>query len=66
MAYAPVIINGVECYGTLNEYSNVNVLCEDEMDDFIWLTREPKEHPTWKEVVSFLQERFEVVELQAI
>ena len=66
MSSFPTIINGVECYGDLNDYSNIQVLCEDEMDDFIWLTRDPKKHPNWKEIVTHLQKKFDIIELNAL
>ena len=51
----------VECYGSLEEDSNFNVVCGDEWDDDVWcdadpMTGEPFE--TWESVVSILQNHF--------
>jgi len=52
------LINGIECYGELNDTSNFHIVCEDEEDDGIWCEGNPN-HPnyvfdSWEQVVSVL------------
>jgi len=50
----------VECYGTLEDDSNFNIVCEDEADDDVWCESNPDgdAFTTWEDVVSTLQHYF--------
>jgi hypothetical protein len=56
----------VECYGTLEETSNFNVVCVDEWDDDIWCNGIVGDL-TWENVVAHLQLYFKsrIVEIDA-
>jgi len=61
------IIDEVECYGPLEDNSNFEVICQNEEDDFMWLTRDPKQLKGWEEIVSHLKGKgIEVVEISAV
>ena len=51
----------VECYGTLEENSNFNVVCDDESDDSVWTDGRPWGgwFTTWEDVVECLQREFD-------
>jgi hypothetical protein len=54
------LINGVECYGDLEENSNFEIVCEDEDLDDVWCNGNPSSNSdytfaTWEEVVLVLQ-----------
>ena len=60
----------VECYGTLEEDSNFNVVCDDEYDDDTWCNADPvtgEAFTTWEAVVVALQPHFEsdILEISA-
>lgn len=69
-----VILFGVEteCYGTLEDNSNFQVVCEDEEDDGVWCDGNPNSKDytfeTWEDVVLTLQPHFNsnIVEITAI
>ena len=44
-------IDGVVCFGILEDDANIEVLFDDESLDFIWLTRDPIKYPTWRSIV---------------
>lgn len=50
----------VECYGELEDDSNFEVVCEDEMDDGIWCEGRPMGgwFTDWEDVVECLQREF--------
>lgn len=51
------IVNGVYCYGELEDNSNFSVVCADEDDDGIWLLgniKTGKPFTTWESVVEVL------------
>jgi hypothetical protein len=47
----------VECYGTLEETSNIEVVCEFEEDDDVWCDGNPMggSFTSWEEAVNCLQ-----------
>lgn len=59
----------VECYGTLEEDSNFDVVCDDECDDSVWTDGNPAggSFTTWEDVVAELQPHFdsEILEIGA-
>ncbi len=59
----------VECYGTLEEDSNFNIVCDDECDDDIWCDGNPvgDSFTSWEEVVSVLHDCFksDIIEISA-
>jgi hypothetical protein len=60
----------VECYGTLEETSNFNVVCDDEWDDDVWFNADPVTGDTfadWETVVTRLQPYFnsDILEISA-
>lgn len=61
------IVHGVECYGQLNDYSNIEVLCSNEEDDFVWCTRDAARCKTWEDIVLYLKSKgIEALELSAV
>jgi len=61
------VIDNVECYGTLIDSSNFHVICEDEEDDFVWLTRDSSKLRTWNDIVKHLKGKgINVIEISAI
>jgi hypothetical protein len=52
-----VEINGVDCYGNLTDSSNIELLFDDEMMDFVWLTRDPALYPDWESIVEHWQSK---------
>jgi len=59
----------VECYGTLEEDSNFNVVCDDESDYDVWYDGDSAggSFTTWEDVVIQLQPYYEshIVEISA-
>lgn len=60
----------VECYGTLEETSNFNVVCADEWDDDVWCNADPvtgNPFEDWETVVARLQPHFnsDILEIDA-
>lgn len=60
-----------ECYGDLKEDSNLEIVCEDEEDDFIWClgnTDTDKPFDNWKEVIDFFYSKGHdtIIEINAI
>lgn len=60
----------VECYGTLEENSNFNVVCADEWDDDVWYNADPvtgNPFEDWETVVARLQPYFnsDILEIDA-
>ena len=56
-------INGVDCYGEMNKFQNINVICENESYDDI----HPDGFDTWEEAVKVLSDIFhDIVELEVI
>ena len=52
----------IECYGTLEEDSNLSVVCADESDDDFWCNANPvtgNPFETWEEVVQELSKHFD-------
>jgi len=48
-----------KCYGTVEEDSRFDLLCEDEMNDTIWGKGIPVgELVTWREVCVYLEENY--------
>ena len=61
------IIEEVSCYGDLTDDSNFEVLCEDEEEDFVWITREPSQQKNWNDIVHFLLGKgLKVIEINAL
>ena len=63
-------VNGISCYGTLEENSNLQISCENEEFDFVWTgVSDISEKPfkTWKEVVKFFKHYDgNVIQIEAI
>ena len=57
----------VECYGSLEEDSNFNVVCADEWDDDVWCNGIVGSL-TWENVVAHLQLYFDsdILEISAV
>lgn len=61
----------IECYGVLEETSNIHVVCVDECDDGIWAIGNPvtgQPFKTWEEAVTILSKRAksQILEMSAI
>ena len=59
----------VDCYGFLEEASNIEVVCEDEEDDFIWTDGNPDTNfpfTSWGQAVRVLSRYYDIVEMRAI
>lgn len=59
---------GVQCYGKLEEDSNIDVVCENEWNDGVWCDRDPDVQKNWRDVVNFLKENYskDIQQLTAI
>jgi len=58
-----VVIDGVECYGKIGQYSNISVVCEDEYNDYIYCDG----FPDWSLAVKKLKNLHpDVVQLSAV
>lgn len=54
------------CYGTMHEYQNTNVVCDDEIDDYL----HPDGFPSWEAAIIFFRDLeirhdIKVVQLEA-
>lgn len=61
----------IDCYGVLEETSNISVVCVDECDDGVWTIGNPitgQPFTTWAEVIYCLHPYFRsgIVELGAV
>jgi hypothetical protein len=60
----------VSCYGTLQEYSNFSVVCDDEWDDGVWCAGNPAggSFTSWEAVVAVLKPHFDsdILEISAV
>ncbi|MCB1712263.1 MAG: hypothetical protein KDH96_07245 [Candidatus Riesia sp.] len=63
-----VTVDGVDCYGELEEDSNFQIICEDESYDGVWACRDPELQKTWKDVVDKLKTEYrkDIQELHAV
>lgn len=62
--------NVVQCYGDLEETSNLFVVCEDEYDDSDWCSGNPitgNPFESWQEVVEVISSHFNspIIEISA-
>lgn len=66
------LINGIECYGDLEEDSNFSVVCEDEEDDGVWCDGNPDDpnfvFESWEQVVETLRNYWtgDIIEISAV
>lgn len=61
----------VECYGDLQDDSNISIVCDDEWDDCIWTDGNPVTglpFKTWEEAVTILSKRAksQILEMSAV
>lgn len=61
----------VECYGDLQDDSNISIVCDDEWDDCVWTDGNPVTglpFKTWEEAVTILSKRAksQILEMSAI
>jgi hypothetical protein len=68
-----IVVNGVECYGELQDDSNFHVVCENEEDDDVWLEGNPDNEEdytfsSWEEVVTVLSQFYDatIIEITAV
>lgn len=61
-----MVIDGVECYGSLQDTSNFAVICEDEEVD--WIETCYQGPLNWESVVQFIKSRTKsgVIEISAV
>ena len=58
----------IECYGDKQWDSNYEIVCEDEMDDGVYLTGVDFENRSWLEIVQTIEAEWdvEILEISAI
>lgn len=63
----PDFVSGdISCYGDMHEYQNTNVVCDDEIDDYL----HPNGFPDWEAACTFFRDLeikhdIKVVQLEA-
>jgi hypothetical protein len=58
-----VTIEGIDCYGEMNIFRNIEIVCDDEENDSIW----PNGFHTWEEAVDYLSKYYhDMVQLTAV
>jgi len=65
-------IDGVECYGKLEDDSNFELVCEDEEHDGVWCNGNPDSpdftFDSWEQVVETLKAYYDatIIEIHAV
>lgn len=66
------LIDGIECYGDLDDSSNFSIVCDDEEDDGVWCEGNPDSanftFESWEQVVETIRNYWagDIIEISAV